>query len=165
MNNNYKSKYCRSYVVDRSGESEVLHDVTAWDIVVSGNVSGKSPEQIQRIIDDYEEKEIGRLFLEKIREYEGHFNDKDGVPTIEDVSFICTYRNLQDFVSSDKNEQGYKVASWAKEDDVYILNYDFNGRYFGAYRIKSPEDVVFYLRKQIDKLEKCDDPLVKEDEE
>lgn len=162
MNNQFISKYNRFYRIEQFPKEKTVYDSTCWGIVVARNVSGKSPEQIQKIIDNYEKKEIGKLFLQAVRDYEGHFNDKDGLPCLEEATFICTYRNLVDFTISDKNEMDFKIADFVKEDDVFILNYDFTSKYFGCYKVRSDKDIISYLKRDLDALEKCKDPLVTE---
>lgn len=163
MNTQIYSRYNRYYRIEQLAKEKTIFDSTCWGIVVARNVSGKSSEQIQKIIDNYEENEIGKYFLQAVRDYEGHFNDKDGLPCLEEATFVCTYRNLVDFTISDKNEMGFKIADFVKEDDVFILNYDFASKYFGCYKVKSDKDIISYLKRDLGKLEKSKDPLVTED--
>ena len=162
MNTQINSKYNRYYRIEQFAKEKTIFDSTCWGIVVARNVNDKSPEQIQKIIDNYEELEIGKLFLQAIREYEGHFKEKDGMPCLEEATFICTYNNLVDFTVSDKNEMDFKIADFVKENDVFILNYDFTSKYFGCYKVRNDKDIISYLKRDLDKLEKCKDPLVTE---
>lgn len=163
MDMQIRSKYNRDYRIVELENKTSLYDSTCWCIVVADNISGLNSQAIQKIVDNYENKEIGKLFLQAIREYEGHFKEKDGMPYLEEATFICSYKNLVDFTISDKNEMDFKIADFVKENDVFILNYDFTSKYFGCYKVNNDKDIISYIKRNLDKLEKCKDPLVTEE--
>lgn len=151
----FKSKYNRWYeIVPNGSHHKDLEDMTTWCIKVAFDIEDKTEEELQSVIDEYEEKHIADKFLEALRDYEAWYDYHNGViDIIEGVSL-----DSGKILRSIERDGDITVKPWVKDSDLFLFSYWEDSPSYGWYKVHAAEDVFKALNGEWSSLEKCEDP-------